>query len=197
MHDADGCGTPQTARKGDWIQTFTGRQYWPLDPRPGDVDIEDIAHHLSMLCRYTGACKRFYSVAEHAWHVSFIVDVGLELWGLHHDDAEYVCNDIARPVKRSISGYDCIERMNMEAIQSALGLPGLSFKAAAAIKAADNAMLLAEQHALMKPAPEKWAKIDVDPDQVAWAGDRLAMHGPMDPPRAKALFLERHAQLTT
>src|SRR5487761_1741512 len=48
------------SRKGDWIATFTGRAFWPLDPRPEDVVIEDIAHALSMLCRYGGHCRRFY-----------------------------------------------------------------------------------------------------------------------------------------
>lgn len=52
------------ARVGDWMQTYSGRQYCPLDPRAEEVDDEDIAHHLGMICRYCGACRRFYSVAE-------------------------------------------------------------------------------------------------------------------------------------
>lgn len=53
-------------RRGDWMQTYTGRQFWPLDPLPEDVFIEDIAHALSMQCRYAGHVTRFYSVAEHS-----------------------------------------------------------------------------------------------------------------------------------
>ena len=48
-------------RKGDWMQTISGRQFWPIDPRPEDVFIEDIAHALSMMCRFNGHCDRFYS----------------------------------------------------------------------------------------------------------------------------------------
>lgn len=59
-----------TERAGDWMQTFTGRQFWPMDPRPEDLDILDIAHALSLLCRFGGHCQRFYSVAEHSVHVS-------------------------------------------------------------------------------------------------------------------------------
>lgn len=44
----------------DWIQTFTGRKVFPLHLRPDDVCIEDIAHHLSNLCRFTGATRSFY-----------------------------------------------------------------------------------------------------------------------------------------
>ena len=53
-------------RVGDWIATFTGRQAYPMDLRPSEITIEDIAHSLSMQCRYTGHCLRFYSVAEHS-----------------------------------------------------------------------------------------------------------------------------------
>ena len=59
-----------SARKGDWMQTYTGRQFWPIDPRANEVHIEDIAHALSMMCRYNGHCRTFYSVAEHSVLVS-------------------------------------------------------------------------------------------------------------------------------
>lgn len=48
---------------GDWIQTYTNKQFWPLDPRPEDVCIEDIAHALSLQCRFTGHVREFYSTA--------------------------------------------------------------------------------------------------------------------------------------
>ncbi len=53
-------------RQGDWVQTYTGRAFWPFDPRPEEVDIADIAHALSMQCRYAGHCSHFYSVGEHS-----------------------------------------------------------------------------------------------------------------------------------
>ncbi len=56
--------------RGDWMQTATGRQFWPMDPRPHEVFIEDIAHALSMICRFGGHCRRFYSVAEHSVLIS-------------------------------------------------------------------------------------------------------------------------------
>ena len=60
-------------RKGDWILTYSGIEFWPLDPRPEDVRIEDIAHALSMQCRFAGHCDRFYSVAEHSIRVADLV----------------------------------------------------------------------------------------------------------------------------
>lgn len=65
-----------TAKHGDdstWIQTFTGRQFWPLDPRAEDVDIRDIAHALSMKCRYNGHCREFYSIADHSCRVAEVI----------------------------------------------------------------------------------------------------------------------------
>src|SRR5579885_2784587 len=86
-------------RHGDWIQTYCGVAFYPLDPRPEEILIEDIAHALSMLCRFTGHVKRFYSVAQHCVYVSHRCDPKDALWGLLHDAAEAYLNDISRPVK--------------------------------------------------------------------------------------------------
>jgi hypothetical protein len=40
------------ARLGDWLLTYSGEIYWPLDPRPEEMHLEDIAHGLSLPCRY-------------------------------------------------------------------------------------------------------------------------------------------------
>ncbi len=44
----------QVSRRGDWMQTFAGRKFWPLDPRADEVFIVDIAHALAQQCRYAG-----------------------------------------------------------------------------------------------------------------------------------------------
>jgi hypothetical protein len=49
-----------------WIQTYTGKKFYPLTATIDDIDIEDIAHSLSMQCRFNGHCYVFYSVAEHS-----------------------------------------------------------------------------------------------------------------------------------
>lgn len=56
----------ETYECGGWIETFTGRQFFPLEPDFEQVDIRDIAHALSMKCRYTGHVREFYSVAQHS-----------------------------------------------------------------------------------------------------------------------------------
>jgi len=52
-------------RKGDYLGTFSGKHFWPLDPKPEDINLQDIIHALSNICRFNGHTNRFYSVAEH------------------------------------------------------------------------------------------------------------------------------------
>ena len=117
-------------RKGDWMQTYTGRQFWPLDPRPEEVVIEDIARALSMQCRFAGHCAKFYSVADHSVRVSMLADENstLALAGLLHDAAEAYVVDVPRPLKRFLPGYKEIEREVARAIEKRFGLPGDIFE---------------------------------------------------------------------
>lgn len=81
------------------MQTWSGRAFYPLDPRADDIHIEDIAAHLSKLCRYVGATRFFYSVAKHCVLVSHLVPREMALWGLMHDAAEAYTGDLSRPMK--------------------------------------------------------------------------------------------------
>ena len=117
-----------TPRQGDWLQTYTGRQFWPMDPRPDEIHIEDVAHSLAMQCRYAGHCQRFYSVAEHSvllarWVSRETFDNGLALWALLHDASEAYLVDVPRPVKPFLRGYDVAEARVMLAVCERFGLP--------------------------------------------------------------------------
>lgn len=111
-------------RKGDWIQTYTGRQFWPLDPRISEVFIQDIAHSLSLQCRYAGHCRRFYSVAEHSVLLASHVSPPNRLWALLHDASEAYLVDVPRPIKPALTGYKLIEENVMGVIADRFGLPG-------------------------------------------------------------------------
>lgn len=91
--------------RGPYIGTHTGRFYM-TDPRPEDFCIEDVAHGLSRICRYTGACDQHLSVAEHSVHISdWLLDTEgckrLALIGLMHDAPEALSGfgDVSRPSK--------------------------------------------------------------------------------------------------
>jgi len=73
---------------GHWVNTYTGKHFHYLDPQPEEIDIIDIAHSLSLTCRYGGHCKQFYSVGDHSIRVAEIVPDELKLRALLHDAAE-------------------------------------------------------------------------------------------------------------
>lgn len=112
-----------TERKGRWMQTYSGGKYWPADPRPEDIKIRDIAHALSLICRYTGHGDRFYSVAEHSYHMSTSVPKEIALQALLHDATEAYLGDISRPLKYSLPDYKAIEELNWKAVAQKFGLP--------------------------------------------------------------------------
>lgn len=123
------------------LGTFSGLV---VDPRALELDkinIEDIAHSLSMQCRFGGHVTEFYSVAQHSIEVSKRVSVENALWGLLHDASEaYVC-DLPRPIKSLFPEYIKLEREIQERIAARFSL---SFPIPAEIKRADTIELLTE-----------------------------------------------------
>ncbi len=143
-----------------WIETFTGRQFWPLDPRSEDIDIRDIAHALSMVCRFTGHVREFYSVGQHSVHVAEILlpfGKNLGLVGLLHDASEAYIADIARPVKHCLKHYLEIEQRLEKCIAERFGL---IFPYPTCLKAADNMMLNSERRDLMPPSERPYTTYD-------------------------------------
>lgn len=141
-------------RKGGWVQTFTGKKFWPLDPRPEEIDIIDIAHALSMKCRFNGHCTDFYSVAEHSVLVSANSPRVYQLKSLLHDGAEAYLPDIPSPIKHYINGFDTIEFNVMETIRLHFNLtfPMDPLK----VKLIDKRMLATEEKQIMSDPPEEW-----------------------------------------
>jgi hypothetical protein len=114
--------------RGDWMQTFTGRKFYPTAPLADDIDIVDIAHALSHLCRYAGHVDRFYSVAEHCVKVSEWVeavtgDTGAALEALLHDATEAYVVDVPRPLKVQLPDYRRAEGRVQLAVWQRFGLP--------------------------------------------------------------------------
>jgi hypothetical protein len=90
---------PEISRKA-LVITHSGRQIDFDNFKTTDVDIHDIAHSLSLTCRYNGHCKKFYSVAEHCVRCSWMCT--LERYKkilLLHDAAEAYIGDVINPLK--------------------------------------------------------------------------------------------------
>ena len=113
---------------GTSIQTYTGREFFPLDPQPEHIDSLDIAHALSLKCRYTGHCAWFYSVAQHSVVLcDYVREIGLstldQQWALMHDASEAYLPDVARPIKDDLPGFRAIEDRVMSAVAERYQLP--------------------------------------------------------------------------
>lgn len=142
-----------TARTGDWIQTFTGRAFWPLDPRPDEVHIADIAHALAHQCRYAGHVRKFYSVAEHSVLMARVVSPKHRLWALLHDASEAYLVDLPRPVKREMPRYQQAEAWVMAAVCARYGLaPEMPRE----VHLADGRILTDERQQAMADPPMPW-----------------------------------------
>ena len=140
-------------RKGDWIQTYTGKAFWPMDPRAEEVEILDIAHSLAHQCRYGGHAKHFYSVAEHCVLLSHAVHPTMAFAALMHDAAEAYLVDVPRPIKRYLAGYKEIEEQLERVI---LPVFGLAYPNPAEVMDADTRILGDERRQVMATPPLEW-----------------------------------------
>lgn len=195
-------------RRGNWSQTFSGVAFYPLDPRPEDVDIEDIAHALSHVCRFGGHCRSFYSVAEHSVRVSGAIREGggtiaEQFEGLMHDAAEAYVGDMVWPLKQEseLAPYKRIERLVEDAIAARFGLP---LEQSPIVKRYDLVLLSTEKRDLMPGGAnrEPGARLEGEAarDRLgAWHSDAFAplpdRIDPWTPRDARAVFLEFFASL--
>lgn len=161
-----------------WILLSSGTKFWPLEPKPEDIHIEDIAHALSNICRYTGHCRRFYSVAEHSYFVSaHLHEYGprVQLQGLLHDASEAFMADIARPLKMSLvmEGYREAEARLEDIIYEKFGVSPTDTERGL-IKIADSRMLATERFALLPTCPEwdEWLQ-GIEPYPMRLARDKV------------------------
>lgn len=179
-------------RRGDWLQTYTGRVIWPLDPRPEEICVEDIAHGLAYTCRFHGHSKFFYSVAQHSVHVMEYVADPHKLLGLLHDAAESYIGDLPRPIKHlpGLASYREMETNLLRAILDALEVPS-TYAGWKAVDEVDNRMLATEARVLMVwPPPLPWGNL-LEP----YTDERADLEHPWSPEEAERIFLERYRWL--
>lgn len=116
-----------------WQRMLSGRRLDLLDPSPGDIEIEDIAHGLARVARWNGQTHgaHAFSVAQHSVLVETIaaalapgIDRQARLAALLHDAPEYVIGDLISPFKAAIGlDYKVFERRLLAAIHARFALP--------------------------------------------------------------------------
>jgi len=139
-----------------FIQTYTGKKFWPLNPQPEHVCIEDIAHSLSLQCRYTGHSKCFISVAQHSVLVSCWCDPADALWGLLHDAAEAYFADLPPAIKHHPKFSDFYYQIKAPIQRAVLDRYGLPRKKPASVDKADKVALATEARDFMAPLVAGW-----------------------------------------
>jgi hypothetical protein len=162
-----------------WIQTHTGRAFDLMYPTPEMVSLEDIAHALSHLCRYTGHSRRFYSVAEHSIECMHHAPAHIMREALMHDATEAYVGDMAAPLKALIPAYQAIEARVRHAIALRFDLAPV---VPPTVRAIDLGLLQIERAQLLGEPPADWK---IPPTDLAPRKLRL-----LNPSAAKREFLD-------
>lgn len=138
----------------DFIITFSKQKFSPLQAKPEEIDIIDIAHALSLMCRANGHIRHFYSVAQHCLNCCKEAEARglsreIRLACLLHDASEAYISDITRPVKRSLPQYREHEEVLQNRIYEKFNLGGLKETEHHLVKEIDDALLYHELLDLM------------------------------------------------
>ncbi len=93
-----------------FIVTVTGKHFDPTEPKDGLIDVFDIAHALSLICRANGHFSSFYSVAQHCIACAREAEAreyfdDIVLGCLLHDASEAYLSDVTRPIKALLPRY--------------------------------------------------------------------------------------------
>ena len=177
-----------------WIETYQGHKFDPTADEP-HFDVKDIAHALSLACRWGGQCSEFMSVAEHSVMVSKIMEyegLGDPMVGLWHDGTEAYMSDVPAPFKQLLPDWSAID-LDLEAkLYKWLDLP---FPREAGCKTADWLSLFIEARDLMPTRGNGY----LDPEGLVNLADDLYNEGfkaqCWTPKVAEAHFLDRYEEL--
>lgn len=172
-----------------WVPTYSGRRFSLTRPDPDEIDIVDVAHHLANICRFTGATRSHYSVAQHSVLVSLHVRERGQLNALLHDAAEAYVGDVSRPVKyrEGMMDYRILEQRVDAAVRKKFRLE-YDIYIEDEIKKADDRAMATEVRDLLVPHPDwkRWLKFEPFPEKIV----------PLSPEAAEAAFLSRYKELT-
>lgn len=129
------------------IETSSGLLVDLLDPKPEQIEIEDIAHALAHICRFGGHVNSFYSVAQHSLMCALHAPRRLQLHALLHDASEAYLGDIPTPLKRILgAAYTDLEQRFMDVIHEKFNVPKLSDQDQLLLKQIDKNRLEEEYH---------------------------------------------------
>jgi hypothetical protein len=189
------------------ILTVNGRRINPLHLTPEDVYIEDVAHHLAIINRFNGATLFPLSVAQHAVHVSLLLEgTGLEEQGLHHDDAEFALGCVTKWLKETpeMTSFREAETRAQRSCYTAFSILPVDYEGYPhlmhpLVSAADRLMLRFEGRAgFGEKIWNDWLAYMNNPLYTPITKEEIKLIGdwaPCDWVSAEAMYLDRYNQL--
>lgn len=182
-------------KKIKWIQTYTSNKFHFSDEVDSMINIQDIAHPLSQIPRFSGHLKFPLSVAQHSVMVMALMekdgyDNDILLEALMHDCHEAYIGDIATPMKNYLYdefGFD-FKEFEMNIRKRILDRFGIKDKNPLLIEKYDLIMCKSEAHCLFDKIVDKWT------DSIPYRlNDRIKQI--LTPPMAKAVFIQQYKRL--
>lgn len=150
-------GVAQTER-GPAQQVGQGHWFFPMDPKPEEVHLEDIVTSLCGLPRFLRHTIFPYYVGQHSVLVSWWVqeqggDWLAQLQGLMHDAVEFVIGDLPSPMKQVINeAAPGLLKKIEEPIERAIFFRfGLDWPISEIVHQADAVMLATEKRDILVP----------------------------------------------
>lgn len=183
--------------KAVFVETSSGIHFNLSAP---EFCAEDIAHALSMNCRFNGHTSQFYSVAEHSLLVSGLVYRmgGNEqqcLEGLLHDATEAYMSDVPAPFKQFLPDWKAVDAALDYKLRGWAGLPSAK---TGLVKDADWLALFIEAYFLIPDRGECFTGPEGVRDKalhyIHEEGIELLCMGPAP---AKKMFLVTWAELAS
>ena len=171
--------------KNSAIATASVNYFDLLKPAESVILIEDIAHALSNICRFTGQTY-LYSVAQHSVLVSYLVPPEHALAGLLHDAAEAYVGDVSSPLKALLPDYQAIETRIERAVLARFDLP---YPLPPCVKEADLIALATEKRDL-------WEKLEGEWGSLAGIDPIMPRILPIPPSLSYEIFMKRFCLLT-
>lgn len=125
------------------LLTISGKRVDYENFSKDDVDVTDIVYALSMICRFNGHCKKFFSVAQHSLLVYQISKEQeeppeVQLCALLHDAQEAYVGDLPTPLKVKLNIYKIIEQRIQKEILKKFGIEGVYKKNSRILKTYDE-----------------------------------------------------------
>lgn len=184
--------------KGVWMETYTGVEFYPFDPKPDQFKIEDMVRAIANQCRYNGHVRHFFSVAQHSVMGSYVAEdeystdngypegFAREIARLFllHDGIEGWIGDMIRPLKFVLTDFGLLEDALWKIFARRFGLPE---ELPHEVKVVDTIMTA-------------WEKRDVKRSVKHWPnlpfiGDEYPEIYPQGPDAAYRAFVARFGEL--